>query len=116
MRANVIEEAPVELFGSKAVVGLVEERMWGWVEVAFGCDKGVVAEGLEALNLCLEFETPSGPEVEEYQHVYLLSPRKEPAPRMFPRDRGAERSTEQIRIQPPICPLTVLTLTGGVFS
>ena len=55
MRADVIEEAPVELVDSKseAVARLVEDFVWGWVDGAFSCNKGVVAEDLEALDLFL---------------------------------------------------------------
>ena len=49
MRADVVEEAPVELVDSKskAVVRLVEDFVCVWVDVAFSCNKRVVAEGLE---------------------------------------------------------------------
>ena len=50
---------------SKAVVRLVEDFVCGWVEVAFSCNKRVVAEGLEALDLRLKFGTPSGSGIEE---------------------------------------------------
>jgi len=43
MRADVVEEASVELVDPKfkAVVRLAEDFVCGWVEVAFSCNKGV---------------------------------------------------------------------------
>ena len=74
MRADVVEEASVELVDPKfkAIVRLAEDFVCGWVEVAFSCNKRVVAEGLEALDLRFEFGTPSGSGIEECLPACLL--------------------------------------------